>query len=89
MYVAAGVAIFYIFLIFRWRKRIKLGIGLVKLAGRVISTMIQMRLFPLFIIVASVIVGIFFIACLTLAFSIGTVKLIAAESTTALCYSYP
>jgi len=80
MYITAGVAIFYIVLIFRWRKRINLGIGLIKLAGRVISTMIQMRFFPLIIIVASVVVGIFFIACITLAFSIGTVKLITADS---------
>jgi len=80
MYIAVGLAIFYIILIFRWRKRIKLGIGLIKLAGRVISTMIQMRFFPLIIIIASVTIGIFFVACITLAFSIGTVKLIDAQN---------
>jgi len=80
MYAAGIFAIIYIFTIIRMRKKIKLGIGLIKLSGRVLSNMLGVRILPFIIIILSITVGTFFITCLASAFSVGTVKLIDAES---------
>jgi len=80
MYITAVFAIIYVFIVIKMRKKIKLGIGLVKLSGRVLSNMLGVRILPFLIIIISITIGTFFITCLASAFSVGTVKLIDAES---------
>ena len=57
-----------------------LGLKLVQLAGEVLTHMLQVRFLPFILIGASLFVGIVFVTCLALAFSVGEIMEVDARS---------
>lgn len=80
MYATLVVALLYLIYVFRKRKIINLGIGLMGVSGRVVSNLYAVKFIPFIIIFISLGIGTLFLATLSLAFSIGDVKLITADS---------
>lgn len=59
---------------------INLAIGIIKAAGRVTRVLEQIRKIPIVIVLIALIFGVFLLTIIVMAFSVGSIKVIPAQS---------
>lgn len=69
----------YLLVVMKLFNRINLAIGIIKASGKVSQVLEQIKKIPLIIVAIALVIGIFLLTMIIMAFSIGTINIIPAK----------